>query len=1068
VGTTVTVSSLFRDLPVRHREFLKNARAQYAKALHVLQAYAIISTGVKMTCTHTSTGKLSSSSSSSSAASVTKKSGKSSNFDTSWSWDPKQASSSSSKGQKKKSRPSASGEFEKDSDNDDSTILSLPPTPAGRHVVFGSSGSNSLADAIVDVFGAAFLSTLEPVSIDLSQQTLSTQAGKTSTLSESSSSSSTPFFSSRRVSAAPASSESIVGFVSKTGTGIARSNNEKQFIYLNGRPVDIPKLTKLMNEVWRQYEMGHKPAFILNLQLRSGSFDVNVSPDKRDIFLVAETGIFDALRSGLNELWGPSRHTFTVRPLVDPIAAFSLPVSSSMAPQQQGKTTRPATSSSTTGHIIQKQDQDGLLHHVTENEDEELSGKEDRQSCNTTTLGSKTKGKRATVEATNNNNNDKEEEEDDDDDEKEKEEEEEEEEEEELNPSFSSSRLVKSNSSPTLVEMTAFYSSLSDSKRDKTTTAVVKTTSDEKSGYEKDEAMQPDDLTESTALMFDNSDLAIDQSLLGNNQEDEEGTWTQERKRSALRGIPHSSSSSSASSSSFSTSPPPHALSPSLGDSSLSPIVNSSTVILSRSSKRASLKRSRSPTPPDAPTQIVPEYDDERAEQMKASESDDADVDRSDDPDVSSKSDVVETNVTNLSTTDDEDGVNLTPSLLKSKEMSPSLITKGVQSSSQKGSMQTEQTNVRRIRSLYKSIHQKENAFASSSLNGSSRTSRGLFDRRRNFDDNDDEDDDKHLTSLFAPLSSAATSISSSISSNSSSSFDELTPISSQSSSLAGLSSSIEEASLACTRVLSKAHFKEMATKIYGQFNLGFIIAGVGHDLFILDQHACDEKFRFESLRRDTEIHVQRLLVPRDIDLTAAEELVILGNLDVFARNGFHFTISGGGERGEEEDLNMQSTEKRKIRVSAFPFSKQTQFGDEDVRELASILADRGGGGGDGGGQREEAYAIDNGDKSSHDDSCGHIHSEIIEEDVPADSSRAIKLPRLNAMFASRACRSAVMIGTALEHYMMRKIVHQMAALEDPWCCPHGRPTLRHLVDLSSLKAVAKKLSIPGRETKLL
>ena len=615
--------------------------------------------------------------------------------------------------------------------------------------------------------------------------------------------------------------------------------------------------------------------------------------------------------------------------------------------------------------------------------------------------------------------------------------------------------------------MTSFYSSLSDSKREKTATAVVNTTSDEKARYEKDEAMCPHDFTASTALI-DNSDLAFEQSLLGNNQEDEEGTWTQVRKRSALRGIPHSSSS--ASSSPFSTSPPHRALSPSLVDSSLSPIVNSSsTVILSRSSKRASLKRSRSPTPPDAPTQIVNEYNDEHSEQTKAAESDLADIYHSDDPDMSSKSDVVETNVTNLSTKDDEDGVNLTPSLLQSKKMLPSPIRKGVQSSSQKGLIQTEQTNVGHMRSLYKSIRQKENAFASSSLNGSSRTSRGLFDRRRNFDDIDDEDDDKHLTSLFAPLNSAATSSSSSINSNSSpsSSFDELTPISSQSSSLAGLSSSIEEASLACTRVLSKAHFKEMATKIYGQFNLGFIIAGVGHDLFILDQHACDEKFRFESLRRDTEIHVQRLLVPRDIDLTAAEELVILGNLDVFARNGFHFTISGGGN-AEEDDPIMQSTEKRKIRVSAFPFSKQTQFGDEDVRELASILADRGGGVGDGGGQREEASAFDNGGKCNHDDSCGHIHSEIIEEDVPADSSRAIKLPRLNAMFASRACRSAVMIGTALEHYMMRKIVHQMAALEDPWCCPHGRPTLRHLVDLSSLKAVAKKLSIPGRETRLM
>ena len=36
---------------------------------------------------------------------------------------------------------------------------------------------------------------------------------------------------------------------------------------------------------------------------------------------------------------------------------------------------------------------------------------------------------------------------------------------------------------------------------------------------------------------------------------------------------------------------------------------------------------------------------------------------------------------------------------------------------------------------------------------------------------------------------------------------------------------------------------------IFGQFNLGFIIAGKGDDLFIVDQHATDEKYNFERLQ---------------------------------------------------------------------------------------------------------------------------------------------------------------------------------------------------------------------------
>lgn len=32
--------------------------------------------------------------------------------------------------------------------------------------------------------------------------------------------------------------------------------------------------------------------------------------------------------------------------------------------------------------------------------------------------------------------------------------------------------------------------------------------------------------------------------------------------------------------------------------------------------------------------------------------------------------------------------------------------------------------------------------------------------------------------------------------------------------------------------------------KILGQFNVGFIVAELRGDLYILDQHACDEKYR--------------------------------------------------------------------------------------------------------------------------------------------------------------------------------------------------------------------------------
>lgn len=106
----------------------------------------------------------------------------------------------------------------------------------------------------------------------------------------------------------------ISGYVSRSGGGVGRSDNDRQFFFLNGRPVDLPRVTRLVNEVWRLYEMKHKPAAILNLQAPPGSYDVNVTPDKREVFLVGEATLLERLKEALNSLWQPSSssHVYTV------------------------------------------------------------------------------------------------------------------------------------------------------------------------------------------------------------------------------------------------------------------------------------------------------------------------------------------------------------------------------------------------------------------------------------------------------------------------------------------------------------------------------------------------------------------------------------------------------------------------------------------------------------------------------------------------------------------------------------------------------------------------------------
>lgn len=57
----------------------------------------------------------------------------------------------------------------------------------------------------------------------------------------------------------------------------------------------------------------------------------------------------------------------------------------------------------------------------------------------------------------------------------------------------------------------------------------------------------------------------------------------------------------------------------------------------------------------------------------------------------------------------------------------------------------------------------------------------------------------------------------------------------------------------------------------------------------------------------------------------------------------------------------------------------------------------------------------------------------------------------VTAAIASKACRSALMIGTSLSKRNMESIVRNLGGLESPWQCPHGRPTVCHLKSINDL-----------------
>ena len=242
-----------------------------------------------------------------------------------------------------------------------------------------------------------------------------------------------------------------------------------------------------------------------------------------------------------------------------------------------------------------------------------------------------------------------------------------------------------------------------------------------------------------------------------------------------------------------------------------------------------------------------------------------------------------------------------------------------------------------------------------------------------------------------------------------------------------------DEASATLERVFRKSDFSRL--EIIGQFNLGFILARLGDDAFIVDQHASDEIFNFERLQRSTTLNRQPLIAPKPLDLTAAEAQTVARHMPTFLANGFGFCDVA--ERGQTDmdacafDPLLASGDCcRRLALRSVPFSKGVVFGADDVQELIGLL--------DGGACAAPARS--------------QLSVGLGASAAGGTGGGVVRPSRVRAMLAMRACRSSVMIGTALDARRMRRVLDNLATLAAPWNCPHGRPTMRHLTSLSHLR----------------
>ncbi|KAM9920555.1 hypothetical protein OXX59_007135 [Metschnikowia pulcherrima] len=210
---------------------------------------------------------------------------------------------------------------------------------------------------------------------------------------------------------------------------------------------------------------------------------------------------------------------------------------------------------------------------------------------------------------------------------------------------------------------------------------------------------------------------------------------------------------------------------------------------------------------------------------------------------------------------------------------------------------------------------------------------------------------------------------------------------------------------------ICKNDFTKMS--LVGQFNSGFIIVTHEGKLFIVDQHASDEIYNYERLMKNLTLRAQPLVVPQVLELSPIDEMKILECAEHLGKNGFVI-----------EELN-DAVPGRRIRLVGIPVSKNVVFDVSDLHELVHKLHEQGAGVGPRSAENKHG--------------SGRTMRSALS------SCRCTKVDR---MIASRACRSSIMIGSALSKQTMSRVVKNLATLDRPWNCPHGRPTMRHLADI--------------------
>ncbi|AFV01633.1 DNA mismatch repair protein MutL [Dehalobacter sp. UNSWDHB] len=178
---------------------------------------------------------------------------------------------------------------------------------------------------------------------------------------------------------------------------------------------------------------------------------------------------------------------------------------------------------------------------------------------------------------------------------------------------------------------------------------------------------------------------------------------------------------------------------------------------------------------------------------------------------------------------------------------------------------------------------------------------------------------------------------------------------------------------------------KFLELKAVGQVFHMYILAADDKNLYIIDQHAAHERIRYESLLRlakRSEAASQLLLIPETVELTVQEEQILLAHFDELHGMGFIFE----------------------------------HFGDR-------------------------TYFLRGVPLLENLESPGKMFKAFIDEILNTSFSPSLE-KLLEEWIMMLACRSAVKGKERLMVQEMDEIIQKLGRADNPYSCPHGRPTI--------------------------